>query len=508
MRLSVVTLCLATRIAAAAQHHHPAGGTIDHHRALSRRRRIPYGKKVHVQPPPLPADNGMPSDCGPMPGNRTSANLRDLLNDWVAKQMFQRRNTVYQGGGRSIVVMAKRHGLGNRLNNVIGGFALALATGRALVINWPPSACRAKRNCDPTSIDDLFDPPPVVKWGRMAGWNKNLDAMCAAGPFVISQNGHSDVQKVLDMDLTTFHEHQPKMLCAVCDRSWSYGVSCNPLLRCAMPTPWYVYGLLQSWLLRPKRAVVNRVRQTLANHTCAVGVHLRKADNSKTKWATEELLRETYESALRRRPEFQEGDMRYGIYVAADGESSQTKKRIEAFARSVGAPLLERAARYKPSRDSVRAMQDALAENYVLSSCVEILPRGSGASTFHDLAVARAAFEQGWDQPRVDAFVHKSEPSDHALVPARCPPQTGEAVAAVTQCPCLANETSYRDRVAPWPGPDVVWAQPWRDPYENCTRSSRMRLVKERIRARRESRDALRMSSIAGAGVAGTHGTF
>ncbi|CAH0366931.1 unnamed protein product [Pelagomonas calceolata] len=489
MRLSAVTLCI---VGVAAR---------------GRRRRIPYEKKVHVQPPPLPHDDGTPWGCGPMPSNSTSYYLRDLLQNWIAKQQFQRRHTVYQGGGRSVVVMAKRHGLGNRLNNVIGGFMLALATGRALVINWPPSACRNKRNCDPTSIDDLFDPPVGVKWGRMQGWNKDLDAMCANGPFVISQNGHDAVQQVLDMDLGNYHE-QPKMVCAVCDRSWSYGVSCNPLLRCAMPTPWYVYGLLQRWLLRPKRAVVNRVRQTLANHTCAVGVHLRKADNSKTKWATEELLRETYASALKRRPEFKNGDLRYGIYVAADGESTQTKKRIEAFARSVGAPLLERAARFKASRDSVRAMQDALAENYVLSSCVEILPRGSGASTFHDLAVARAAFEQGWEQTRVDAFVHKSEPSDHALVPARCPPRTGETADAVTRCPCLSNETSYRDRVAPWPGPDLVWAHPWRDPYENSTRSARMRLVKERIRARREARDAARMSSIAGAGVAGTHGTF
>ena len=137
----------------------------------------------------------------------------------------------------------------------------------------------------------------------------------------------------------------------------------------------------QRWFLRPKRAVVNSVRQTLANHTCAVGVHLRKADNSKAA-GHGGVVKGDYASALKRRPEFKDGDPRYGIYVAADGESTQTKKRIEAFARSVGAPLLERGAR--ASRDSVRAMQDALAENYVLSSCVKILPRGSGASTFRD----------------------------------------------------------------------------------------------------------------------------
>ena len=145
MRLSAVTLCL---VGAAAR---------------GRRRRIPYEKKVHVAPPPLPHDDGTPWGCGPMPSNSTSYYLRDLLQNWIAKQQFQRRHTVYQGGGRSVVVMAKRHGLGNRLNNVIGGFMLALATGRALVINWPPSACRNKRNCDPTSIDDLFDPPVGVQ---------------------------------------------------------------------------------------------------------------------------------------------------------------------------------------------------------------------------------------------------------------------------------------------------------------------------------------------------------
>ena len=168
------------------------------------------------------------------------------------------------------------------------------------------------------------------------------------------------MQQVLDMDLGSYHE-QPKMVCAVCDRSWSYGVSCNPLLRCAMPTPWYVYGLLQrdAGLLRPKRAVVNRVRQDAREPHVRRGRPPPQGGQQQDEVGHGGVVTEAYRRGPKRRPEFKNGDPRYGIYVAADGESTQTKKRIEAFARSVGAPLLERAARARPRESSVRAMQRA-----------------------------------------------------------------------------------------------------------------------------------------------------
>ena len=146
------------------------------------------------------------------------------------------------------------------------------------------------------------------------------------------------------------------------------------------------------------------------------------------------------------------GDPTFGIYIASDGESRKTRLRLEQIARDVDAPLLARAVTTRPTRGSIRGNQDALAENYVLASCDEILPRGSGASTFHDLAVARAAFDRGWNQSRVDAFTYHPDKSDHSLVPARCPKRKG----AELSCPCATGATSWRDLDAPWPGPAVV----------------------------------------------------
>ena len=121
-------------------------------------------------------------------------------------------------------------------------------------------------------------------------------------------------------------------------------------------------------------------------------------------------------------------------------------------AAQLDAPLLQRAVTTRPTRNSIRGNQDALAENYVLASCVEILPRGSGASTFHDLAVAKAAFDTGWNQSRIDAFTFHPESSDHSLVPARCPKLKGDTA---VQCPCADGAASWRDFAVDWPGPDL-----------------------------------------------------
>ena len=80
------------------------------------------------------------------------------------------------------------------------------------------------------------------------------------------------------------------------------------------------------------------------------------------------------------------------------------------------------------------------------------LPRGSGASTFHDLAVAKAAFDTGWNQSRIDAFTFHPESSDHSLVPARCPKLKGDTS---VQCPCTDGAASWRDFAVDWPGPDL-----------------------------------------------------
>ena len=341
-------------------------------------------KKPHSSAPPLPSSGAFPPPgaCGPSPANATSRFLEALLRNYTRVQTEQRSRPGVRG--RSVTVVATRHGLGNRLNNVIGGFALALFTGRALVVHWPRTDCRRKkRDCDPTAIDDLFDPPPGVSWRRMPGWRKSPETMCSGGPLVIANNRAADVQAVLEMAVgAAFNDDaHPKNWCAVTDRSWAHAVSCNPEFRCRAPTPWYVYGLLQRWLLRPKTAILARARAVFAGgRACGVGVHLRKADLSSSSWATAELLERTYDAALARAGR-RRGDPDFGIYVAADAESARTRARLELAADRLGAPTLARATTIKPTRGSVRGMQDALAENYVLSSCVEILPRGAGAST-------------------------------------------------------------------------------------------------------------------------------
>lgn len=446
-------LCFALLVAAAAQEWSARS-----RRSLKHRKEKPHAANPFLG---FNADDPFPAAgaCGPSPRNATSTTLEALLANYVDVQTAERRKP--RVSGRSVTVVATRHGLGNRLNNVIGGFALALATNRALVVHWPRTDCRRKkRDCDPTSIDDLFDPPPGVSWRRMPGWPKATATMCAGGPFVIANNRQSDVQDVLEMNLTAAAFNgadRPKNWCSVSDRSWAHAVSCNPEFRCRTPTPWFFYGLLQRWLLRPKRSILDQARSVFSGgRVCGVGVHLRKADLSSSSWATADVLEAAYVRALARAGR-ERGDPDFGVYLAADAESSRTRVRLELAAQKLGAPLLDRATKARPTRSSVRGMQDALAENYVLSSCVEILPRGAGASTFHDLAVARAAFDFGWDQARVDAFTYHAKASDHSLVPSRCPKRKGEGPFA---CPCAAGE-ALADTLAAWPGPPHAIPPPY-----------------------------------------------
>ena len=66
--------------------------------------------------------------------------------------------------------------------------------------------------------------------------------------------------------------------------------------------------------------------------------------------------------------------------------------------------------------------------------------------------VAKAAFDTGWNQSRIDAFTFHPESSDHSLVPARCPKLKGDTA---VQCPCTDGAASWRDFAVDWPGPDL-----------------------------------------------------
>ena len=105
----------------------------------------------------------------------------------------------------------------------------------------------------------------------------------------------------------------------------------------------------------------------------------------------------------------------YAIFVAADRDSTRTKQLLQdAFGDAV---LFMDGHGASPGRTTVEENVEALAENYVLSTCAEILPHGRD-SAFRSIAAARAAFEQDWTANRSRAFVEGGKHASGA--PAAC----------------------------------------------------------------------------------------
>ena len=70
--------------------------------------------------------------------------------------------------GKFLIAFADDYGLGNRINIVTSTLALAMATGRSLIVLWPHTDCRhtSHGDCDPTSINDLFvENETRAQWG-------------------------------------------------------------------------------------------------------------------------------------------------------------------------------------------------------------------------------------------------------------------------------------------------------------------------------------------------------
>ena len=209
---------------------------------------------------------------------------------------------------------------------------------------------------------------------------------------------------------------------------WGWALTCNQYLRRAWGldpnagNPWAEFGGLMSWLLGDARAsIVSRVHKALGdkNIKCDVGMHLRRADGLPGDGTqTENLKWKVHlEEALA-------GLKSPNVYIAADHESKKTKWMLLHY-------LEERADTHiltlghdtkAADRKSRSGLLDALAENFILSSCTTLLPRGTGASTFHDVAVARAAFQQKWNESRAAAFAfrRKDRPARPLISPALC----------------------------------------------------------------------------------------
>lgn len=355
----------------------------------------------------------------------TSIELAELLAEYPAVSSAERAKGLGRGG-RFVTVVADHHGLGNRIGPIIGGFALALVTGRALAIHWPRRQCNTTKNhsdCDPASIDDLFQRPAGVSWALPQG--HKLSELCANGRWLVHGNSPATVDELRTTSgLGTgpdFRAHVPNM-CVDSDREFSWGVTCHDDLRLRFPSPWVASGAMMTYLLRPNSIVEGKLSATKRRHagvSCALAVHLRKVDRGKlsSQSFTRAAIAAFYVASSRT------GET--GVYLASDDRSLMTRRVLVNALKDTSAVLLAPVTSLKATRGTVDGIQIALAENLLLSTCYDLFPPGTGTSTFHDVALARLVFEQQWPQSRINHFVNKyTPPGPHkfALAPAECPP--------------------------------------------------------------------------------------
>lgn len=339
----------------------------------------------------------------------TSASLQALLDEYPAVSARQRAKGKK---GHFVTVKVEANGLGNRIGPIVGGFALALATRRGLIIQWTRHSTKE----DPTGVDDLFEPPPGVKWGSVKGVQCTDWFVHGNKPKVV--DGLLAIKGLRRAGKFRASSHN---LCIDTDRDVAWGITCHPdMVRDGLfPPPWLAYGALMDYLLRPRSEVVELIEAAKRRDkgaTCALGVHLRKADrgNNPSRVMTGPVV----VNALRR-------SSGGGVYLASDDRSHSTRIQLIRALRAHGVQLLTAPSSMRPpTRHTVAGIRDALADNYLLSTCRDALPRGVGFSTFHDVAFARAVFEQQWPQTKIRDYIlnhTKNRHSKFAITPADCP---------------------------------------------------------------------------------------
>ena len=211
----------------------------------------------------------------------------------------------------------------------------------------------------------------------------------------------------------------PPVVCTAGRDDWSWVATC----RLGGASPLADAGALQDFLFKPSAAVLKRIGASLASsgRPCDLGIHLLAADRT-TEWGHKEgdtsWLRIVAEAIARQKAFVADGKrLDYAIFVAADRGSQRTKTLLQdAFGEAV---IFMDGNGVSPGRDTVEGNVEVLAENYVLSTCAEILPAGTGRnSAFRSIAAARAAFEQAWSTNRSRTFVEGGKHSSGG--PAAC----------------------------------------------------------------------------------------
>jgi len=265
--------------------------------------------------------------------------------------------------------------------------------------------------CDPAGITDLLQ-PSLVDFSMPPTVQKQLIAKGGCGHVQDTRRGPEQYvvwdtrdQKML-LDIYRGDTHwAPSVVCTASKDDWSWAATC----RLGGASPLADAGALQDFLFKPSAAVLKRIGAILASspqRPCDLGVHLIAADRTNewgTKKGDESWLRTVAEAIVAEEAFVADGKkLDFAIFVASDRDSGRTKQLLQdAFGDAV---VVMDGHGASPDRSRVEGNVEALAENYVLSTCAEILPADRN-SAFRSIAAARAAFEQAWTANRSRAFV-------------------------------------------------------------------------------------------------------
>lgn len=280
-----------------------------------------------------------------------------------------------------LVVVAPHNGLGNRVQTVVSSYALALATGRALVVDWPrcQQLQRGTEWCeDPASIEDLYLPPPFAsKWPAvrtvMRGPEEEKDINRKAWGVALLDKPHyvptnSEIGPAMEWRAkTTDWRTVNGSIFVHTDHDFLDELVQNPSLPFQGMSADDLYSILDRFLLRPTDAVVERLCPPLLKVAkCTLGVHLRKYAIGHVTWP------------------------RNGsIFVANDNRDKSKKSRHDLFEKALERNLSALwISGVETRRISIQATVDALAENYILSTCATRVSSRRN-STFFRLADVR-----------------------------------------------------------------------------------------------------------------------
>jgi len=329
---------------------------------------------------------------------------------------------------------------------VLTGFALALATDRALIVEWAASSeakCDERRpptvnfgiedkDCDVTTLADLYDLPfdhsrpdemPSCEMNPDADFVVRGDRDEATFWDMLDAGGFDETQPFVAVEAVRRYRAETRVLCVKTDRFAAWTLTCAAAPGLFPREPWATYGLLQDYLFWPVAALRERIRTALLEPTaetassnyveaeaaspCAVGIHLRKLLNS-TGHRGSAAARVEFDAALNGTlPGAPRGDDNLVsssstrlhstpyVLVASDPFSVALKAELDARAKELGFRLVD-VAKFETriTRATAEGILDAVLDLSLLALCDVVLPLQIEHSTFHDVALARMAWRR------------------------------------------------------------------------------------------------------------------